>query len=314
MTPTVSLATRGPNFHLMHGSFVNPNSTLIHFCRANGCVQQTGRHTHRPEEVSSNRPHLMLDWLSCGFTCHLTRNRSFHRRFDKPISWLGMEKTKPNTTKASIHQSIIWCYAQQCGLMKRHFCEKWELAHTHTHPFNGSFLGLPGSAATRKVKPIWILMKQETVSGSGISWAICKSALRSRQITMPAPHHSAFTGRMPFLPPNQQHQSTEGNIKDKLLPKSKLFHYMFTACSEATHSLAQSLADTKTTLQVVHIRSLSRQCCSSRATAEETSRTLTSRAAWTSSTPSTTCNLYIYKHNSHPQAQLHTLTGKGSPY
>ena len=35
---------------------------------------------------------------------------------------------------------------------------------------------------TRKVKPIWILLKQETVSGSGISWAICKSAPRSRQI------------------------------------------------------------------------------------------------------------------------------------
>jgi len=28
--------------------------------------------------------------------------------------------------------------------------------------------------------------------------------------TMPAPHHSVFTGRMPFLPPNQQRQSTEG--------------------------------------------------------------------------------------------------------
>ena len=25
-------------------------------------------------------------------------------------------------------------------------------------------------AGTRKVKPIWILLKQETVSGSGISW------------------------------------------------------------------------------------------------------------------------------------------------
>ena len=35
-------------------------------------------------------------------------------------------------------------------------------------------------------------MKQETVSGSGISWAICKSAHRSRQITTPAPHHSDF--------------------------------------------------------------------------------------------------------------------------
>ena len=36
------------------------------------------------------------------------------------------------------------------------------------------------------------LLKQETVSGSGISWAICKSAPHSRQITMPAPHHSSF--------------------------------------------------------------------------------------------------------------------------
>jgi len=64
--------------------------------------------------------------------------------------------------------------------------------HTHTHPFNGPFPGLPGLAGTRKVKPIWILLKQETVSGSGISWAICKSATRSRQITTPASHHSVF--------------------------------------------------------------------------------------------------------------------------
>ena len=42
------------------------------------------------------------------------------------------------------------------------------------------------------LKPVWILLKQETVSGSGISWAVCKSATRSRQITMPAPHHSVF--------------------------------------------------------------------------------------------------------------------------
>jgi len=53
-------------------------------------------------------------------------------------------------------------------------------------------------------------MKQEIGSGSGISWAICKSAPCSRQITTPVPHHSVFTGRMPFLPPNQQRQSTDG--------------------------------------------------------------------------------------------------------
>jgi len=49
------------------------------------------------------------------------------------------------------------------------------------------------------------------MSGSDIRWAVCKSASRSRQITMPVPQHSSFfTGRMPFLPPNQQRQSTEG--------------------------------------------------------------------------------------------------------
>ena len=63
--------------------------------------------------------------------------------------------------------------------------------HTHTR-LTALFLGLPRWASTRKVKPTWILLKQETVSGSGISWAICKSALRSRQITTPVPHHSSF--------------------------------------------------------------------------------------------------------------------------
>jgi len=43
------------------------------------------------------------------------------------------------------------------------------------------------------------LLEQEIASNSGISWAICKSAPRPRQITMPAPHHSVFTGRMSFL-------------------------------------------------------------------------------------------------------------------
>ena len=75
--------------------------------------------------------------------------------------------------------------------------------HTHTH-WTALFPGLPRWAGTRKVKPIWILLKQQTVSGSDISWAICKSAPHSRQITMPAPHDSVFIVQMPFLLPNQQ--------------------------------------------------------------------------------------------------------------
>jgi len=54
-------------------------------------------------------------------------------------------------------------------------------ARTHTHTrLTALCPELPGSAGTRKVKPTWILLKQETASGNGISWAICKSALSSR--------------------------------------------------------------------------------------------------------------------------------------
>ena len=55
--------------------------------------------------------------------------------------------------------------------------------HTHTH-----LTALPGRAGTRKVKPIWILLKQETVSGSGISWGhmqVCTLLLTDNQASTP---------------------------------------------------------------------------------------------------------------------------------
>ena len=86
----------------------------------------------------------------------------------------------------------------------------FKISHTHTLTHLTAICpGLPGWASTRKVKASWILLKQETVSGSGISLDICKSAPLSSQITMPAPP----PGQMPFLSPHQQRQSTEGIFK-----------------------------------------------------------------------------------------------------
>ena len=80
------------------------------------------------------------------------------------------------------------CYVKSMCPLKHLFQCTHTHTHTHTHTrLMALFPGLPGWAGTRKVKPIWILLKQETVSGSGIRWAS-----RSRQITMPAPHHSSF--------------------------------------------------------------------------------------------------------------------------
>jgi len=47
----------------------------------------------------------------------LTQNRSFQRGTSEPISWLGTEETKPNTTKTSntginrswLYNSVYYC-------------------------------------------------------------------------------------------------------------------------------------------------------------------------------------------------------------
>ena len=87
--------------------------------------------------------------------------------------------------------------------------------HTHTHTtvllllwnMSGTtWVSRYQKGKTREVKTNLDLLEQEIVSGSGICWAICKSAPHPRQ---PRQHPTTqlFTGRMPFLLPNQQHQT-----------------------------------------------------------------------------------------------------------
>jgi len=60
------------------------------------------------------------------------------------------------------------------------------------HPFNGPMSGTTRVSRYQKGKTNLDLLEQETVSGSGISWAICKYAPHPRQITTPAPYFSVF--------------------------------------------------------------------------------------------------------------------------
>jgi len=97
------------------------------------------------------------------------------------------------------------------------------------HPFNGLFSWTTWVSQYLKGKTSLDLneARDDGVWGcSGISWTICKqSAPHSRQITTPTPHHSIFTGRMLFLTPNQQCQSTEGISTEGILTVSALTHY-----------------------------------------------------------------------------------------
>jgi len=82
----------------------------------------------------------------------------------------------------------------------------------HTRPFNGPFSGTTQVSRYKKGKTD---LDFTEARDSEWQWhqlghmqlQVCTSL---QQTNTPAPHHSVFTGRMPFLPPSQQRQSTEG--------------------------------------------------------------------------------------------------------
>jgi len=119
------------------------------------------------------------------------------------------------------------------GLMSFSTTHTLVTTHTHTHTHTHAHLtalcpGLPGWAGTKKVKPIWILLEQETVSGSGISWDIRKTATRSRQITMPAPPCSVFyrPDALPAPPPQPTVSKHWRQLLNKLQLSICVFGYI----------------------------------------------------------------------------------------
>jgi len=86
-------------------------------------------------------------------------------------------------------KSAVGCTHMETEQDKKALIRAHTYAHTHTNTharthnrLTALYPGLPGSACTRKVKPIWISLKQDRVSGSGISRTICKSAYCSTKI------------------------------------------------------------------------------------------------------------------------------------
>ena len=160
--------------------------------------------------------------LSCNAVTHDKRgDRSFDRSTYRP-TWGTIDT--PSSLRRDVRTKYLSSYwkhfylwaSWQCAhwncLLIRH-SEKWLISRYHTHArLTALCPGLRGWAGTRKVKPIWILLKRVAVASAGL-YAPRSTGL---QITTPAPNHSVFTGRMHFLPPNQQRQSTEGLLLNSL--------------------------------------------------------------------------------------------------
>jgi len=76
--------------------------------------------------------------------------------------------------------------------------------YTHMHAFNGPLSGTIQVSWYQKGKTNLDFIDARDSEWQGLSWAICKqSAPGSRQITMPAPHHSVFcrTDALPAAQP-----------------------------------------------------------------------------------------------------------------
>jgi len=96
-------------------------------------------------------------------------------------------------------------------------CISLEL-HVYTHmrmrSSNGPFPGLPRWAGTREVKPVWILLKQETVSGTVVSAGLYASLDLAPDRK---PHHPDFY-RPDALPAAQPTVQARGKVHVQTSP------------------------------------------------------------------------------------------------
>jgi len=99
---------------------------------------------------------------------------------------------------------------------KRHFCKLATFccySQSHAHTFNGPFSKTTRVSRYQKGKTN---LDVTEARDSERQWhqlghmQVCNSLQRDNHASTPP--LKFFTGRMPFLPPNQQHQSTEGNL------------------------------------------------------------------------------------------------------
>jgi len=95
--------------------------------------------------------------------------------------------------------------------------------HTHTHTYTHTFNG-PLSGTARVIRYQKVKTNLDFTEARGIEWQwhqlghmqVCTS-LQTDDHNVSTPPLSFFTGRMPFLPPNQHRQSTEGSYIDAVL-------------------------------------------------------------------------------------------------
>ena len=125
--------------------------------------------------------------------------------------WRGVDNGYKITTERK---------TQLVGPMHHHIAFTHARTHTHTQPFNGPFSGTTRVSRYRKGKT-----NLDFTEGRDSEWQwhqlghiqVCTSPQRDNHASTPP--LKFFTGRMAFLTPNQQRQSTEGKSTEGIHSK-----------------------------------------------------------------------------------------------
>jgi len=147
---------------------------------------------YMPDAFSVTQSTVSRQWRNNSLNSNPNSSFLYPSNSFNSLSGLANTSTMRYSTNET-NTTVLHCPTILCPLHRRTCKSAPPVTNTRTR-LMALCRWLPGWAGTRKVKPIWILLKQETVSGSGISWAICKSAHHSRQT-----HNHASTPQLSFL-------------------------------------------------------------------------------------------------------------------
>ena len=147
---------------------IHTGQTQHHNVSTTSCCSTASKQMHHCCPLENN-----VEFIDCvqGRACPSVSTKSAPSR--------GVSGSKANT----------WFLGPRESTSKR-FGGFYRVTLCYIHPFNGPLSGTTRVNRYQKGKTNLDFTEAETVSC--ISWAICKSAPRSRQITTPASHHSVF--------------------------------------------------------------------------------------------------------------------------
>jgi len=132
----------------------------------------------------------------------LRRRHHWHHRTWDGLHWSTCcRATQSLRSSLRLHWFVAWLLHNLClravnvdsshCLLYAHIWFLYTSHKTHTHPFNSPLSKTAQVSRYQKCKTN-LDFTEARDSGSGFSWAICKSAPRCRQTTMPAPHRSVY--------------------------------------------------------------------------------------------------------------------------